>query len=178
MAISHTGQSYTPTSSHSFSLNNILHVPKNTRNLLPVHCFTTDNNVFFEFHPTYFLVKDQHTKTPPLQGRCRQGLYHMPSPKRPSSRSHVLIGVKVSQDLWHCRLGHPSSSIIHHVLKENKNLVSTNKGIVNICNACQFGKSHQLPFPIYSSVSSSPLELIFFMYGAMPLPLSVEISIK
>jgi hypothetical protein len=31
-----------------------------------------------------------------------------------------------------------------------------------VCDACQQAKSHQLPYPKSSSVSTSPLELIFF----------------
>ena len=33
--------------------------------------------------------------------------------------------------------------------------------MTHVCNACQHGKAHQLPFPISSNVSSFSLELIF-----------------
>ena len=33
--------------------------------------------------------------------------------------------------------------------------------MTHVCNACQQGKAHRLPFPRSSSVSSFPLELIF-----------------
>jgi histone deacetylase 1/2 len=57
MRITHIGQSIIPTSSHPLYLKNILHVPYVTRNLLSVKRFTSDNNVFFEFHPWYFLLR-------------------------------------------------------------------------------------------------------------------------
>ena len=42
----------------------------------------------------------------------------------------------------------------------------------NICNACQQGKSHQLPYPRSTSVSTRPLELVFSdVWG--PAPTSV-----
>jgi histone deacetylase 1/2 len=62
MRITHIGQFIIPTSSHSLHLKNILHVPSVTRNLLSVKRFTSDNNVFFKFHPWYFLVKDRDSR--------------------------------------------------------------------------------------------------------------------
>jgi hypothetical protein len=37
-----------------FILNNILHVPQITKNLLSIQKFTSGNNVYVEFHPSYF----------------------------------------------------------------------------------------------------------------------------
>jgi histone deacetylase 1/2 len=40
---------------------------------------------------------------------------------------------------------------------------------VSVCNACQRGKSHQLPYPRSSSVSSSVLDLVFSdVWGPAP----------
>jgi mannitol-specific phosphotransferase system IIBC component len=49
MNISHVGQSIIRTSVCNLGLNNILHVPDATKNLVSVHRLATDNNVFFEF---------------------------------------------------------------------------------------------------------------------------------
>ena len=39
----------------------------------------------------------------------------------------------------------------------------------SVCNACQQAKSHQLPFPVSSSVSHHPLELVFSdVWGPAP----------
>jgi hypothetical protein len=39
----------------------------------------------------------------------------------------------------------------------------------HICDACQKGKSHQLPYPKSSSVSTTPLELVFSdVWGPAP----------
>jgi histone deacetylase 1/2 len=56
-------------------LKNILHVPKAKKNLVYVHRLAADNNAYFEFHPNFFLVKDQETKKTLLEGRCKGGLY-------------------------------------------------------------------------------------------------------
>jgi histone deacetylase 1/2 len=77
------------------------------------------------------------------------------------SRKHAFAINSPSHTRWHYRLGHPSSSIVDQVLRTNNLpcLSESNKSMV--CDACQQGKSHQLPYPKSSSMSSFPLELIF-----------------
>ena len=49
---------YSNSNSKHLVLNKLLHVPSITKNLLSVSQFANDNNVYFEFHPTYCCVKD------------------------------------------------------------------------------------------------------------------------
>ncbi|GAU30708.1 hypothetical protein TSUD_39320 [Trifolium subterraneum] len=57
-------------------LNNLLHVPNISKNLLSVSRFARDNNVFFEFHPHYCYVKSQVSKQTLLEGTVGpDGLY-------------------------------------------------------------------------------------------------------
>jgi hypothetical protein len=72
MKISHIGDSYVSTSSHNLYLKNILYVPEAKKNLVSLHRLTTDNSAFIEFHPDFFLIKDQATRRPLLRGPCRQ----------------------------------------------------------------------------------------------------------
>lgn len=59
LPISDVGHSILTGDSNScFHLNNVLHVPRVSKHLLLVQKFAYDNSVFFEFHPSYFLVKD------------------------------------------------------------------------------------------------------------------------
>jgi hypothetical protein len=51
MKISHLGKSIIRTPYRHLLLNKVLHVPSTTKNLISVHRFTSDNNVFIEFHP-------------------------------------------------------------------------------------------------------------------------------
>jgi hypothetical protein len=51
MPISHIGQSTIHTQDHDLVLKNVLHMSSASKNLLSVHKFTYDNNVFFEIHP-------------------------------------------------------------------------------------------------------------------------------
>ena len=69
------GNSVLSSQPKSFALKNILHVPTITKNLLFVHQFTLDNNVFIEFHPYFCLVKDKKTGHVLLKGTHKDGLY-------------------------------------------------------------------------------------------------------
>jgi hypothetical protein len=54
----------------------LFHKPK--KNLVSVHRLAKDNNVFLKFHPNFFLIKDQDTRSTILKGRCHKGLYPLP----------------------------------------------------------------------------------------------------
>ena len=131
MSISHIGKSIIRTPKRDFSFNNILHVPSAQKNLVLVQKFTTDNDVFLEFHPTFFCVKDLHTKNLLLQGRCQDGLYPLPS-----STAQTYHVVKPSISRWHHRLGHPSSIIVDRVIRDN-NLSFSRESSPAVCDACQ-----------------------------------------
>jgi histone deacetylase 1/2 len=62
---------------------------------------------------------------------------------------------------WHARLGHPAAPIVRHVLHRHELPVVSNKFAATICDACQQGKSHQLPFSESSRVVKHPRELVF-----------------
>lgn len=85
--------------SKNLLLDNILHVPDITRNLLSVSKFAKDNNAFFEFHPDFCLVKDLQTKAIILKGTLDQGLYHflLPKPHIKSSSSSLSNSIKSTQ---------------------------------------------------------------------------------
>jgi hypothetical protein len=51
MEIRHVGKSIIHTPIRNLQLCNILHVSKATKNLMSIHRFSLDNNVFFEIHP-------------------------------------------------------------------------------------------------------------------------------
>src|SRR6185312_7220264 len=107
------------------------------------------------------------------RGRCKGGLY----PLEP--QQHGVVGVKQvygvnkpSTSRWHSRLGHPAFPIVERVLKNNDLSFSSDNSVESVCDSCQRAKSHQLPYGTSSSISTSPLELIFSdVWG--PAPTSV-----
>lgn len=162
MRISHVGNSIFHNPKRDFSVPNVLHVPSANKNLLSVPRFTAANDVFLEFHPTYFCMKDLGTKTLLLQGSCQDGLYPM------MTLPQVHHITKPSTSRWHHRLGHPSF-IVSRVLRDN-NLSFSSDSCDSVCDACQQAKSHQLPYSRSESVSSFPLQLIFsYVWGPTPM---------
>ena len=142
-----------------------MYVPQAMKNLASVHRLATDNSAFLEFHPNVFFIKDRETKNILLKGRCRNGLYPLPSPS--IKQAYGTTRSSVSQ--WHSRLGHPSSVIVKQVISSNNLPCLDESSNRTICDACQQGKIHQLPYPISSSVSKFPLELVFSdVWGPAP----------
>jgi hypothetical protein len=64
LSISHSGSATLSLTRHKFLLNQLLHVPQICKNLLFVRQFAFDNDVFFEFHSSFFIIKDCKTKLP------------------------------------------------------------------------------------------------------------------
>jgi hypothetical protein len=165
MDISHIGEATIYTHNRNLKLKQVLHVPQATKNLVSVHYFAVDNNVFLEYHPYFFLIKDRATRKPLLRGKCHKGLYPLPS-----SFARQVFGVsRPSFHRWHGRLGHPAAPIVQKVISLF-NLpchFESNKG--SVCDACQQAKSHQLPYPKSTSLSSHPLELVYSdVWGPVP----------
>ncbi|XP_072081168.1 uncharacterized protein [Arachis hypogaea] len=77
MSIANIGRSiiHASMSNKIFKLQNLLHVPTISKNLISVSKFALDNGVFFEFWPYLCAVKCQECKKVLLQGRLRNGLY-------------------------------------------------------------------------------------------------------
>jgi len=141
LPISHIGHTKIYTPHHSFTLSNVLHVPTITKRLLFVQKFCLDNNVYFEFHPFVFYVKDLNTNEVLLLGQSKYGLYSL-------SRSFVTSVpqaywspcISASTDLWHRRLGHPTSRIFQLLVSKNK-IICNNKHPNFQCQSCPLGKS-------------------------------------
>jgi histone deacetylase 1/2 len=112
-------------------------------------------------------VKDYLIKVEIARFNCSGDLYYLngaPAAAQPTS-------MVASIDLWHHRLGHPSSFIVQQVLRRNK-IDYTPDSTPYVCDSCQLAKSHQLPYPISTSRSTVPLEQVFSdVWG--PAPLSV-----
>ena len=143
MVISHVGHTIVRNPVKNLHLRNILHVPSASKNLLSVHCLTKDNNVFLEFHPFHFLIKDRVTRRTLHRGRCTGGLYPLISTTSPTQKQAFFASTP-SQARWHSRLGHPSSVIVRKILSQNKISYVKDLHPESICDSCQLAKSHQL----------------------------------
>ncbi|GJV64683.1 putative RNA-directed DNA polymerase [Tanacetum coccineum] len=112
-----TTQNHSP--NKTLSLSNILHVPQIKQHLISVQQICHDNNFFFEFHDTFYAMKDEISGTTLLTGPSKHGLYSINLPSfQPVPRS-VFTAVRAPVHTWHQRLGHPHSQLLHsiHVVK-------------------------------------------------------------
>jgi hypothetical protein len=170
LCISHIGHSSINSVIRPLALRNILHVPDITKHLISVHKFSRDNDVFIEYHPWHFSIKDRQSKKNLLVGTCESGLYPI-TPSDAASLHHALFSRSPSRAQWHARLGHPSLQVVQSVLHLN-NISCPSESSLPVCNACQLAKSHQLPYSSSIHRSTSPLEMIFSDFWG-PAPQSV-----
>jgi hypothetical protein len=157
LKISYVGHSLLSGSNRPLHLNHIFCVLSINKNLCLVHRLTSDNDAFMELHPHSFYLKDRVSKRVLLQGRSRGGLYPIPIKNWRPSSSVALAATRVTPEVWHRRLGHPSHAIVLSVL--NKLGVKIQSHESSVCGACQQAKSHQLPFSDSTRVTTKPLEL-------------------
>ena len=161
LAVSHIGSLTLKSPKKTFILKDTLCVPNLFKNLISVHHFTSQNNVFIEFHPSYFLVKDKISRVTLVKGACENGVYIFPETLVASSFPMVANEhERTSLDGWHKRLGHLSSKIVHNVVRNFSLPVTTNK-MSFLCSSCSINKAHQQPFGSTSLSSNVPLELIY-----------------
>lgn len=155
--------------SRNLLLRNILHIPTAQKNLVSVHHFLRDNHAFMETYPHVFFIKDLATRKLLLQGRCRGGLYPLPSSYSTSLNKQAHSVVKPSAARWHHRLGHPSFAVVNRVISQNNLPIIPDSSQASVCDACQQGKCHQLPFQKSTSISAGPLDLIYSdVWGPAP----------
>ena len=77
--ITHIGSTTIPTSSHTFTLQNVLCVSSMQKNLISIYQFSTNDHVSIEFSPSIFQVKDLNTGAILLMGEPKDGVYEWPT---------------------------------------------------------------------------------------------------
>jgi hypothetical protein len=132
--ILHTGHSSISTAERPLVLRNILHVPQIAKHLLSVHKFTLDNNVFFEFHPWHFYIKDPMTQQTLLARRSEGGLYPLKPSDVADLKQALVTRSSSTRDQWHARLGHPSMQIVQSILHLN-NIPCSSVSFMQVCNS-------------------------------------------
>ncbi|GKA29576.1 putative RNA-directed DNA polymerase [Tanacetum coccineum] len=162
--------------SEAYYGDDALHVGNEiSHNLLSVQKFCHDNDVFFEFHTSYFVVKDESTHTTLLTGPSKHGLYTITLPQLKSINKVSFSAVRASPTIWHRRLGHPHQRLLRSMLS-NFSLPVTNKSLSSFCNSCPLGKSSKLPLFESGFRSNNILDLVYCdVWGPAPL-LSFEAS--
>ena len=165
LPITHTGSATFPSTSTPLSLNNVLVSPNLIQNLVSVRSLTRDNSVTVEFDASGFSVKD---------GRTRMLLHRSDSPGdlypvwSSTSIASSPLALSAGVDLWHARLGHPSSTTLRQIMQGFD--FTCNKTDAHSCEACCLGKHVRLPFSSSSTVASFPFELLHSDVWTSPVP--------
>ena len=142
------------------------------KNLISVSQFCHTNNTSVEFFPSYFVVKDLTTGATLARGRNRNNVYEWPTIWESASGSKIAyVGVKVSLDNWHNRLGHPSTKILSHLVSNKTLPMSLSQSKSNVfCDSCHCTKSHKLPFGVSTLKSRGLLDLVYSdVWGPSPI---------
>jgi hypothetical protein len=159
MEITNVGTSIIPTPRRKLVLNNVLHVPATTKNLISIHKFTLDNDMFIEYYQFYFLIKEQKMRKVLLHGPYKGALYPLP-PLTSKFQKLIYSAIHFSIDHWHNYLGHPAHDIVLYVIRDNNLSCSSFEIISSVCDPSLRAKGRQLPYPVSSSRVVAPLELI------------------
>lgn len=83
---------------------------------------------------------------------------------------------KVNINTWHRKLGHASINVLRHVLQSCNNASHINK-VHDFHSACQYGKSHSLPFTLSQTISKEPFSSILIFGEQLHSCLEMAIDI-
>ena len=158
--IHHTGNSVIHTHIATFRLNHVLHVPKMKFNLLSASHFLKDNHCKLTLDRDGSKIEDRSLGMTFFQGPISHGFYSFYGSISSFNFPSYFVSTKASFQLWHKRLGHPSSAILSKVLATNKIVCSDKQSSSFFCSDCVLGKNHKLPFNSSTSTISTSLALI------------------
>ncbi|CAL2279421.1 unnamed protein product [Prunus armeniaca] len=169
LPISHIGKTTLSCSHGSLVLHDVLYVPAITKNLLSIRRFSRDNNCYFEMDYNGFRVKDNKTGKILLIGSSHGDLYYIRADPQVRSKL-VFYGERTTQDVWHTRLGHPSSDILRVLVNKYHLPISGTMAFNKSCHICPLGKACRLPFSYRTSNTQNPLELLHLdIWGPSPM---------
>ncbi|KAK3012131.1 hypothetical protein RJ639_011755 [Escallonia herrerae] len=122
------------------TLRHVLYVPNLAVNLISVSCLATDGNYFMAFSKDICVLQDRTSKSPIGLGKMHRGVFMF----QPLSTTTVAsIFESESYELWHRRMGHPSSQPLIHL--PTVSVVSPS--LKTICDVCCRAKHSRTIFP-------------------------------
>ncbi|GKC55148.1 TIR-NBS resistance protein [Tanacetum coccineum] len=141
------------------SLKDVFHVPGMKKNLMSVAQLTSSGQ--------YVLFGPQDVKVyqnlevhgdPVMMGQRMESVYVM------SAETAYVDKARRNEtaDLWHMRLSHVSYFKLEEMMKKSmlKGLPNLEVRTETVCEGCQYGKAHRLPYEESKFKAKEPLELI------------------
>ncbi|KAK3009525.1 hypothetical protein RJ639_014941 [Escallonia herrerae] len=122
------------------TLRHMLYVPNLAVNLISVSCLATDANCFVAFSNDICVLQDRTSKSSIGLGKMHRGVFVF----QPLSTATVAsVSESESYELWHRRMGHPSSQPLIHL--PTVSVVSPS--LKTICDVCCRAKHSRTVFP-------------------------------
>ncbi|XP_055961065.1 uncharacterized protein LOC130015294 [Mercurialis annua] len=145
--------------SSSFILTDALHIPQFSFNLISTSQLTNSQRYYVLLHYNYCFIQDLHTSKMIGLAKKIQGLYHLVKPfiattKMAASTFKTPID---SSQLWHFRLGHPSTPRLKLLQASNPNITLP---VNNHCDICHLAKQRKLPFPTSDTIVKNIFDVI------------------
>ena len=145
-----------------FVLENVLHIPNLSCNLLSISQFTKQHQCVAKFFPTHAEFQDLSSETMIGSAKECEGLYYLADKTEEGQQPAVVCGlVSVPTDnpllLWHYRMGHPNFQYLKYVFPS---LFQNKKASSFQCEVCELAKHHRASFPKSIYKPSKPFALI------------------
>ncbi|KAL0446187.1 UNVERIFIED_CONTAM: Retrovirus-related Pol polyprotein from transposon RE1 [Sesamum latifolium] len=150
---------------NNLTLTNVLYVPNFRYNLLSVSKTCQSSHISFTFFPSHCLIQDLKSNKTIGVGRQLDSLYvidrssfnssfiqqySVPKPPR-----HLCnLSASGMSSLWHKRLGHPSFTVLKHIVPLHASET------LEHCDICPLSKQEHLPFHPCGIQSNACFELI------------------
>ncbi|KAF7132885.1 hypothetical protein RHSIM_Rhsim09G0014100 [Rhododendron simsii] len=134
-------------------LDEVLKVPQFQVNLLSVSKLTRALKCIVIFFPDFCVVQDAATRKMIGLGKQHNGLYYLAHDQNPV----LTYNIRKHSNLWHQRLGHPSSGPLQVLTKLDSEIYFDSK---HVCEICPLAKQTRLAFPSSSISSQAPFDLI------------------
>lgn len=156
--ITHTG---TIRLSDSLILSNVLHVPDFHFNLISVSCLVRSSSCSAHFYPNGCFLQDLSQGSMIGRGELHHNLYILSRPTLSTSSPVVsFCGSVLSDDrLWHLRLGHPSSAVLHKLHHAIPSLKSSAPDS-SPCHICLLAKQRRLAYVSNNNLSLHSFDLV------------------
>lgn len=139
----------------SFELKNVLFVDGLHCHLISVSQLTKETRCIFQITDRLCIIQDRITAMLIGAGKEENGLYFFKEMHTFPSVQHVS---SPAIDVWHCRLGHPSSQVLESLKLSalGSSSVIDNKA----CDACIRAKHTHDPFPLSTNKTKMVFELV------------------
>ncbi|XP_074266497.1 uncharacterized protein LOC141589772 [Silene latifolia] len=140
-------------------LRNVLYAENLQCNLISVSSLLLDTSLTIQFSQQLCLIQDRTSRMVIGAGEQNEGLYYLKNVR--NDKVHVYtIGNFDTLELWHRRLGHPSSNISRFLPFLNKTNSSNSSFHSKHCDICIRAKQTRAPFPLSSNKAAGIFDLL------------------